>query len=270
MARAIAFIDILGFKNLLTTEPMTEIARKYEWALSGPSNKRWMPDRPDSKKLLPNHKSGDPWCFRHVFSDSIILIALDDSDESCLKLLLYCREVFTSMLTYGLAVRGAVTAGDLYYNPGTSVTLGKALTDAYLIEQEQDWAGICIADSVWDSYPSLRQAVETPDDPLSLCFLEYQPPWKRAPQAAHRIINWRFNIVVVEGTRHLLQQTRLHEAPSKYENVVKYLRTVVASGRLYFTESNPPPFELPLCTIGPYASAPKKPDDPMPPHGDDL
>lgn len=232
MARAIAFLDVLGFKSRLDAGGAAALADLYASAVGRVDslNQRFaVNDRP---AYLRDHKPGDPWCFREIFSDSIILIALDESPESCLKLLLYARLLFIAMLASDLAVRGAISAGELVYRPDQSVTVGGALTEAYLLEQQQQWAGVCIADSVWEHFPELVRLVVSPNQALHYYFLEYAIPWKSDPQPASRILNWRFNSVFAPGSRKLLEDARLHEAPEKFNNVIKYLEFIRESGAI--------------------------------------
>lgn len=263
MARAVAFLDILGFKQLLKQRPLVDLARDYEEAIQQvfSLNQRYQSER-SAPTYLPNHKPGEPWCYRQIFSDSIILIALDESEESCLKLLFYARLLFIFMLVRKLPVRGAVVAGKLYHNRATAVTLGDALTDAYLLEQQQEWVGVCIADSVWEAYPNLLMAARNPEDALFYYFLEYPIPWKGSAQAAHRILNWRFNTVIEVGSRKLLQDARLDQALSKYQNTINYLQHVRASGAVHFGDSSPKPAECSTVWLGP-TQPPFK-------HGDEL
>jgi hypothetical protein len=263
MARAVSFLDILGFKQLLQDKPLDELAAQYEEAVLETADYNARHELNKSGPIyLPNHKPGEPWCHRQIFSDSKVLIALDESEESCLKLLLYTRLLFILLLGNKLPVRGAVAAGQLYHNPQTAVTLGDALTEAYLMEQQQEWAGVCIADSVWDAYPNLIKAAQNPGDALHYYFLEYQVPWKSALQAANRIMNWRFNTVIQIGSRELLQRARLDQAPGKFQNVIRYLEHVRASGALHFGDGSPKPAECFTVWLGPT----------QPPfaHGDDL
>jgi hypothetical protein len=166
------------------------------------------------------------------------------------------------MLVKKLPVRGAVAAGPLYHNPKTAITLGDALTQAYLMEQQQEWAGVCVADSVWEAYPNLLKAAQDPENALHYYFLEYPVPWKDAPQAAHRILNWRFNTVIETGSKDLLQRARLDKAPSKYQNIINYLKHVRASGALHFGDGSIKPAECFTVWLGPT----------QPPfaHGDEL
>ena len=263
MARAVAFLDILGFKQLLKQQSLADLASQYEEAVSATAelNKRHE-GAASAWSYLPNHKPGEPWCYRQIFSDSIVLVALDESEESCLKLLFYTRLLFIFMLVKKLPVRGAVAAGELYHNPQAAITLGSALTEAYLIEQEQEWAGVCVADSVWKAYPALLAATRDPADALHYYFLEYPIPWKKAPQAAHRILNWRFNTVVETGSMDLLQRAKLDQEPTKFQNILKYLQHIRASGAVHFGDGSPKPAECATVWLGPT----------QPPfaHGDEL
>ncbi|GAB1595775.1 hypothetical protein [Lysobacter claricitrinus] len=259
MARAIAFLDILGFKNLLQTEDLSGLAERYEAAIAET-------EKLNAKKVsssatfsfLPNHEPGQPWCYRRIFSDSIFLIALDDSAESCLKLLFYTRVLFVWMLVKKLPVRGAVAAGDLYHSPDTGTTLGAALTEAYLLEKNQEWAGVCIGDSVWTAYPELFAQVKDPTGPLQYCFIPYDIPWKKKAdgspdgmESAHFAINWRFNTVVETGDMDLLTRARIDQVPSKFENTLRYLELVRASGARFWGDGSDKPAEWGTVWLGP-------------------
>jgi hypothetical protein len=263
MPRSVAFLDILGFKQLLDNKPLEELAARYENAVlaTNAMNSRFSVE-PGRLTYLPNHAPGEPWCHRTIFSDSIILTSLDESAESCLKLLLYARMLLIHLFAMGFSIRGSVAAGALYHNPATSVTLGHALTEAYLLEQQQEWAGICISDSVWSHYPSLKQLVDDPYNALHYYFLQYTPPWKGTAQPASHVLNWRFNCVFSEGTKGLLERSGLNEHQEKFSNTLELARYVRTSGAVHFHDGSPKPSECPTVYIGP--------NEPPFPHGDDL
>jgi hypothetical protein len=242
--------------------PLVELASQYEKAIASvdATNQRlaYPANRP---ALLANHAVGQPWAHRHIFSDSIILVALDETDDSCLKLMLYARHLVQALLGSRLAVRGAVSAGELHYNPAGNAVLGKALTEAYEIEQDQDWVGVAISDTVWEAYPELARAVANPEGALNYYFLDYPVPLKSGHRRM-RILNWRFNLVVDIGTGRLLANTGLDAAPSKHANTIAYLKHLRSIGALYFGPDCVPPAECNTVWIG--AKAP--PFE----HGDEL
>ena len=59
MARAIAFLDILGFKQMLQERPLAELAKDYEGAVQQAAslNQKHQTDR-SAPTYLPNHKPG--------------------------------------------------------------------------------------------------------------------------------------------------------------------------------------------------------------------
>jgi hypothetical protein len=149
-----------------------------------------------------------------------------------------------------------------HYDPEKRITLGKALTMAYDLEANQEWAGAAIHPSVWESFPGLLAPLSDPGDGLYYYFREYRVPTKSGGREALRILNWRFNSVIDCGTEELLRKARLDQAPVKFENTIQYARDIRKSGALYFGEGSAKPVELGTTWIG------KNP----PPfeHGDDL
>ncbi|MGQ0518579.1 hypothetical protein ACT453_55425, partial [Bacillus sp. D-CC] len=79
---------------------------------------------------------------KNVFSDSIILVSEDDNRESVLKLLVYTWRLTQMFMGMGMPVRGGISFGEFYINENSNVFLGEALTNAYLLESKQQWAGV--------------------------------------------------------------------------------------------------------------------------------
>lgn len=263
MPRTVALLDVLGFRSLIETEPLSSIASMYENAIARANNlNRPHHKHPPEIALFPEFKANEPWCSIEVFSDSIILISLDESEASCLKLLLYARLLLITMLAAKLPVRGAVAAGELYYNQQHRVTLGKALTTAYELEQRQEWVGAAIHSSVWEAYPSLLAQLSDPGNGLHYYFREYAVPMKCGHREQLRILNWRFNTVADCGTRKLLENARVDRTPLKFNNTIQYAKDIKESGALYLVEGSVRPVELGTFWIGR--------NEPPFAHGDDL
>jgi len=115
----VAFLDVLGFKELVFKDNQSKLNEYFETVHQ-------------AIKVVENDKEK-----LSVFqiSDSIILIA--DNDTEQFKLLLRAiQTIQISLLSKNMWIRGAVTKGNVYFNKTTNIIVGKALTKAYLLEQE--------------------------------------------------------------------------------------------------------------------------------------
>lgn len=125
----VAFLDILGFKNLVGTEDASTIHCIF-------SNIR------HAKKLIRGISDEDTWWAQmgkktqiYFFSDSIV-IAIPMSEPMALELVASnCMLLQHTLWYYGLPtwVRGGIAIGDLYC--GNSEIFGPALIDAYMLEE---------------------------------------------------------------------------------------------------------------------------------------
>ena len=83
------------------------------------------------------------------FSDSILFYSVDDSYQ-CLKTMLKICGEFMNVVICGPSrmIRGAIAHGEFYADPKANAYVGKALIDAYRLEEEQDWIGLSLHESV--------------------------------------------------------------------------------------------------------------------------
>jgi hypothetical protein len=229
--------------------------------------------------LFPTAKPEDRWCIQHVFSDSIMLFALDESDESFLKLVVYSWRVVQALLATGMHPRGAIAFGEMHVNETANIFLGKALAEAYELEQIQDWVGVALAPSACARYAEIVDGVASPKNGQP-SFLVRQMvllkrtersflgrllklfPFTRYKKQSLVVINWRWNLVAKYGSRSLLPQSSVPSVRQKTANTVEYLERIVASGALYPIQQEQVPVELRTFYIGD--------TEPPFPHGDAL
>lgn len=129
----LAFLDILGFKNLIndTTISCQEIVDIYKCF--------------DKDKAIPGLEIGDE-VKRHVveevkdinikiMSDSICVYVKSDTRNALLCLAAVCLNIQSNLLNLPrpILVRGAIVLGDIYADKDT--TFGPALTKAFLMEK---------------------------------------------------------------------------------------------------------------------------------------
>lgn len=222
--RTVAFIDILGFKELVKTNSADELGTRFTKIVSGIiSNMNGkLDDLPSDLTFLPNFHCGEPYCISFVFSDSIILISNDESEESCLALLLYSLRVSQLLIGNNFPIRGAITFGEMYVDRDNSLFLGKALTHAYELEQSQNWVGLVIDKSIPDKFPNVLTS-DTPTPGLRpKLFPKYEVPMKNGPIKSLYTLNWRWNWMSPKGIKHFFKDPNDWLAKVKIDAALDY------------------------------------------------
>ncbi|GIP59102.1 hypothetical protein [Paenibacillus woosongensis] len=122
--RNVAFIDILGFSNLIN---------KSE------TNPQILIDVYESLKILKEYKdnitsfnSDELSPQVSVFSDNVVISYINNNKDSEYYLVLDCIVLYLSLLAKGILVRGGITTGALYHDK--DIVFGPALVKAYHIE----------------------------------------------------------------------------------------------------------------------------------------
>ena len=261
--RTVAFFDILGFRQAVLTTPLSELSDKYERRIAEADKMNYREGLSlDTPSLFPEHPPNVPWCQRFVFSDSIILVSIDDHAVSALKLLVYAWRLSQTFIAFKMPLRGGIAFGEAYSNPLTNVCLGRALTTAYDLERSQAWIGVAIHQSVTDTFPEIFSLGDLNRGLLDDVFLHYPVPLKGGSSQHLRTLNWRFNLIVEDGTRSLFAGSESGDVMLKVANSLDYAETVVRTGRMYVADQSRLPVELRSMWIGNR--------EPPFPHGDDL
>lgn len=245
MNKTVAFLDVLGFRGMIKSTSLSELVRKYEFMVDSTAalNRPMFPEK-ELPTLFPNQTENEPWCNRYIFSDSIILISLNDDDISCLKLLVYAWRFTQALLVSGMPVRGAITHGEVYENPSKNIVLGLALTKAYELEQKQQWIGVAIDSSTELGNPELFKSIRSEKQIMSNVFLRYPVPYKDGTTEELHTLNWRFNLFVEKGTRSLFTTSNENHIIEKVQNTLKYAKTVIDLGKVYVQDQSLLPVEL--------------------------
>lgn len=261
--RAVAFLDILGFKQMLDTMSLEEISAKYEnvIGLAEVLNRPLGDSKEEILSLFPNHPKGERWCIRNVFSDSVILVSEDETMDSVLKLLVYSWRLSQLFMTAEMPIRGGISFGEFYINEKSNVFLGEALTNAYLLESKQQWAGIAIDNSLIDAFPILKEATNKPGNLFWYLFPKYSVPLKSEKTEMYHVLNWRLNLVSEKGTRALFKKSDSRAANEKIENTLEFANYVISERGPYISGDSVP---VELRTF--YVGAKQPPF----PHGDEF
>lgn len=128
--RWIAYLDLLGVKNLIRNGQLENVVTIYESALA------------DLEKIVSPkvvHGIHSIW-----FSDTFIIYANDDTSKSFAWLEQATRFFFDKLILSAVPVRGAISIGELYINRKIGVIVGEALVSAYEYGEAQNWIGLLL------------------------------------------------------------------------------------------------------------------------------
>jgi hypothetical protein len=110
--RAVAYFDILGFRERIRNTPIEMLSADYERIIK----------QTDGEFSIEKGKiSSREVCYRYIFSDSLFLIAKEDTDDSFVDLFSYAWRMMQFFIVRGFPLRGAITYGETYANLGSHV-----------------------------------------------------------------------------------------------------------------------------------------------------
>ena len=215
-SRTVAVLDVLGFKGLIESAPLPSLAQRYEAALEGSTH--FLEAGDDSNEPLELRRA--VVCDRFVFSDTIILVSIDDGEAAAEDVLFCAWRTCQFFIGAGMPLRGAVAFGEMHADRSRQVFLGKALTRAHALEQRQQWIGAAIDPSLVAEFPNLF-----PDDAenyMTGVVPPYKVPMKDGLHESLRTINWRAQFVVEKGIRSLFRVSDDASVSAKVANTLAY------------------------------------------------
>lgn len=133
--RWFAYLDLLGFTDLVSSKSIEEVIPVYSEALS--RMRSACGDRTKGTGLISS------W-----FSDTFIIYTGSDSLEDFARLESAARIFFQLLITKHIPVRGCISHGKLYSQAKKNIFIGPALIEAHTYGEALDWIGFCLAPSV--------------------------------------------------------------------------------------------------------------------------
>lgn len=264
MKRTVAFIDILGFRAMIQDLPAEELGKKYQQALHYALEK-YEPPKMEAHNEPSFWSTETDYCIKHVFSDCVIFVSHDDSEDSCLRVLIFAYKFMRSMLGYGFLLRGGISYNDLFVDLKNSIFVGRALTESYELEQKQEWVGITIHRNVAETFPRIFSGELKHGEFLKCLFVQYLVPMKSGKITEEYTINWRWNLVIEKGTKSLFKDPTDWRAKVKHENSLIYAKFIRANSLAYPTSDRICPIEIRRMYM-----MSRPPGGIMPDHGDDY
>lgn len=123
----VAFIDVLGFKNLVYNADTEKLQRFFDIAL----------------EEIESQTEGNMNIESTIISDSIVLISPKDKD-SFIKLINAIQNIQTRFIMEDIWIRGAVSFGKTCFLKDKNIVLGEGLISAYLLEKQAKYPRVII------------------------------------------------------------------------------------------------------------------------------
>lgn len=133
--RWFAYLDLLGFSNLVQTKSIEHALPIYSEALQRMRS-----------ACKPGREQAD--LISSWFSDTFIIYSGSDSLEDFVHVEHAARIFFQLLLIKKIPVRGCISHGKLYSQAKRNVFVGPALIEAHTYGEALDWVGFCLAPSV--------------------------------------------------------------------------------------------------------------------------
>ncbi len=116
--RIVAFIDVLGFSNIVYSDNTDSLHRYFNFVLT------------NFKKAAGKHNFD-----YYLISDSVVVSTKDTQGN--LKAMIKVLCILQSQLfSHGILVRGAISYGQLYQNKANNILVGPGLINAYNLEKK--------------------------------------------------------------------------------------------------------------------------------------
>lgn len=172
--RLVAVCDILGFKKMVLSQDVQQLLdgdlSLFRCLVAFSVEQGEVPDLPPALKALrEQHRVGFAW-----FSDTVVIYARSDDDRSCNNVLETVGWLLFNTMWTQTRLRVGIAYGEFFADIINEIYVGRALVEAYELEQAQEWCGAALSESA-------AQRIATRNDYGELCewVCEYQVPIKQ-------------------------------------------------------------------------------------------
>lgn len=103
------------------------------------------------KPLLEKSTTKETLIDMAQFSDSIVLVTRSSTGADLNRISKAAAILMQTALQTGFALRGAIAKGDMVFDKNNKLFFGKALVDAYLLEEELNFFGVAFHETMEES-----------------------------------------------------------------------------------------------------------------------
>jgi hypothetical protein len=203
--RFIGYFDIMGFKEYVFRNSHDRILSQMVKIKHTLDDIYEFEQEKFINDFLPTYRQPSP-AFDHsmilyaFFSDSIILVTIDDSYDSADQLLRASSYFLAKCLESGIPIKGALSYGTFTSDFDKSIHFGKPLVDAYLLANDLGFYGAVLHDTM-EAFLREKKMLNYSND-----IILYNAPFKGKGRIRHYVINWlvAYDVLYKDGAENAL------------------------------------------------------------------
>lgn len=218
--RYVGYIDIMGFKDLVSRNThafIYKLMQKIENAKKLIEKMEW----PGTKVDLITSTT---------YSDSIIIYSKDNTFKSLLSFSYAMSALSNELFKERLAHKGAVAFGTMTLDTKNSIFFGQPLIDAYLLQEELNFYGICL-------HASAQREIETKHSKSEIEVIRNCQCLLRNGLANHLVIFPLFGVYYSEAPLEIIAENKklLTTIKNLRHNTSGHLRKYIEYTEKYLT-----------------------------------
>lgn len=196
-SKFVLYLDIMGFKERVTKVEISKLEKQL---------REFKTKLEQLRPLLEksNTASKETLIDMAQFSDSIVLVTLGDTLKDLNRICKVAVILMQTGLETGFALRGAMAKGEMIFDKENQLFFGKALVDAYLLEEELCYYGIVFHESMEDDVIKVQQSekfyiVDTQNKGKYMPIKDVDVPLKKGKSKHYHIAWHKMNKKLEEG-----------------------------------------------------------------------
>jgi hypothetical protein len=182
--KIVAFIDVLGFKNLIDNSEVIRLQKYFEFV---------------AEELQAYFNNNDIDYL--LISDSIVIYT-DYSEKHFIKLIYALGIIQARLLCSKILIRGSISQGLLFVQKSKNIIVGQGLINAYLLEKNANYPRIIIDRSFFKE-GKFKKIVNTTGNKIWINLLEYE-----SLKSGYAYIDY---VHILSRYKQFLQNNRLDE-----------------------------------------------------------
>ena len=219
----VAFLDIIGFSQMIKNRPLQEVMHKIETGLFMSRLAGNLGEGvPNTSGMDLFEEKFKPLDF-FSFSDTFVISTRSLETRYLFQILAGTALLSQYLISEGLPVRGAISKGELAKISGTDHLIGKGIINAAELEKQQEWFVVAIDPNLVN-----QEFIELHESPLLYPLaIKYDVPVKETynGEKVEWAINWRFNLWVHNGLKSLFPDP-ISQKDVKLKNTMEFCKHI--------------------------------------------
>jgi hypothetical protein len=221
-SRLVAFLDILGFSERLTTMPLLDLHREYSTLI----------DYARTTGFGTSGQPGDNFAYAQFLYDSVVIVShpLDrdnDGPKSVFKFVAATLALLEQAFRRRMPLRGAIGLADFLHDPDRAIFLSPIFPALVNAERLQEWCGVLVLSNAVDAVFAGIHGVDpsvVPASPSNM-LLPYdvlmKQPGGGSCRARHWCLNWVWfsDAPVLSGALDWLREPKRSEVRAFIDHV---------------------------------------------------